>query len=142
MTDRDQYRQWEETLIADMREHEGRPSDGPLKGHPLMVMYSTGAKSGERRRAIVTYSRNGDDYVVAGTAGGAKTDPAWVANVVADPNVTIEIGKRTFTATATLVGEGPERERLWDQHVEALPWFSDYPSQAGRDIPVVRLSPR
>ena len=55
MTDEDQRRQWEEAIIADAREHDGRPSSGPLAGHPLMVMYNRGAKSGERRRAILTY---------------------------------------------------------------------------------------
>ena len=94
MTDADQARQWEEALIADAREHDGRPSSGPLAGHPLLLMFSRGAKSGERRRAILTYSRDGDDYIVAGTAGGAPTAPAWVGNVRADGDVTVEIGKR------------------------------------------------
>ena len=62
--------EWEDQLIADIRANGGRPSSGPLAGHPLMLMYSTGAKSGERRRSILTYSRDGDDYIVAGTNGG------------------------------------------------------------------------
>ena len=93
MTEADQAKQWEEALIADAREHDGRPSSGPLAGHPLLLMFSRGAKSGERRRAILTYSRDGDAYIVAGTAGGAPTAPAWVGNVRADGDVTIEIGK-------------------------------------------------
>ena len=141
MTDADQRSQWEEALIADMREHDGRPSGGPLAGHPLMLMYSRGAKSGERRRAILTYSRDGDDYVVAGTAGGAPTEPSWVGNVRANPDVTIEIGKSTIPATASVVDE-EERQRLWDRHAAALPWFADYPAKAGRTIPVIRLSAR
>lgn len=104
-------------------------------------MYALGAKSGERRRAILTYSRDGDDYVVAGTDNGAPRDPAWLANVRADPDVTIEIGRRSFEALAS-VAEGEERVRLWDQHVARLPWFADYPAQAGRRIPMVRLSPK
>jgi deazaflavin-dependent oxidoreductase (nitroreductase family) len=142
MTDADQAKQWEEALIADAREHDGRPSSGPLARHPLLLMYSRGAKSGERRRAILTYSRDGDDYLVAGTAGGAPTTPAWVGNVRADGDVTIEIGKRSFQGRATLVDEETERQRLWDQHVVALPWFAGYPAQAGRQIPMIRLSPR
>ena len=106
-----------------------------------MLMYSKGAKSGERRRAVLTYSRDGDSYVVTGSAGGAPRDPSWVANVKADPDVTVEIGKDSFEATASVV-EGAEQERLWAQHVAALPWFADYPEQAGRTIPVVRLTPR
>src|SRR5690349_8138320 len=98
---------WEEALIADLREHDGRPSQGPLAGHPIMILYSTGAKSGERRRAILTYSRDGDAYVVAGSAGGSPVDPSWVRNVAAHPDVTIEIGKNEFPATATIV-DGPD----------------------------------
>ena len=131
---------WEEALLADLREHDGRPSEGPLKGHPIMVLYSTGAKSGERRRAILTYSRDGDAYIVAGSAGGAPVDPSWVRNVAANPAVTIEIGKRTFPATASII-EGTEHDRLWDAHVQALPWFGDYPEKAGRSIPIIRLTP-
>jgi deazaflavin-dependent oxidoreductase (nitroreductase family) len=132
---------WEAALIADMRAHEGRPTSGPLKGHPLMLMYSTGARSGERRRAILTYSRDGGSYVVAGSASGSPRDPAWIANVEADPDVTVEIGTVSFDATAEVI-EGPEQERLWAQHVAELPWFADYPEQARRTIPVVRLTPK
>jgi deazaflavin-dependent oxidoreductase (nitroreductase family) len=131
---------WEEALLADLREHDGRPSQGPLAGHPIMVLYSTGAKSGERRRAFLTYSRDGDAYIVAGSAGGSPVDPSWVRNVDANPDVTIEIGKRTFPATASII-EGAEHDRLWDAHVQALPWFGDYPEKAGRSIPIIRLTP-
>ena len=132
---------WEDALIADMREHDGRPTNGPLAGHPLLVMRGRGAKSGEPRRAILTYSRDGADYVVAGTAGGSRKDPGWLANVRAHPEVSIEIGRRSFDATAS-VADADERERLWNQHVVQLPWFADYPAQTGRDIPMVRLTPK
>jgi|tagenome__1003787_1003787.scaffolds.fasta_scaffold20740854_2 deazaflavin-dependent oxidoreductase (nitroreductase family) len=131
---------WEEALIADIREHDGRPSSGPLEGHPLLVMHGRGAKSGEPRRAILTYSRDGKDYIVAGTAGGSTKPPAWLANLRAHPDVTLEIGTRSFGATATIVTDEAERARLWDQHVAALPWFADYPAQANRLIPMIRLT--
>jgi deazaflavin-dependent oxidoreductase (nitroreductase family) len=132
---------WEDALIAAMRANDGKPTSGPLAGHPLLLMTATGAKSGLPRRSILTYTRSGDDFVVAGTAGGSPTDPAWVANVQANPEVTVEIGKQSIPAVASIV-EGPERDRLWDAHVEALPWFGDYPKQTGRVIPMVRLRPR
>lgn len=69
---------FENTLIADMRAHGGAVATGPLAGHPLMILTSRGAKSGEPRRAVLTFSRDGDDYVVAGSAGGSPIDPAWV----------------------------------------------------------------
>ena len=133
---------WEESLIADLRANGGRPSEGPLAGHPLLLMTSTGAVSGLARRAILTYSRDGDTYVVAGTKGGAPTDPAWVTNVRANPVVRLEIDNEVFPATADVIGDGPERDRLWEQHVRDLPWFAPYPEQSGRVIPMVRLTPK
>ena len=131
---------FEDQLIAQMRENDGKVLSGPLAGHPLLVMTSRGAKSGAPRRAILTYHRDGDDYIVAGTAGGSKSDPAWLHNVGADPEVTIEVDNQQSDATATTIVEGAERDRLWDDHVKALPWFADYPAQTGRLIPMVRLT--
>ena len=132
---------WEEQLIARMRANGGKVLDGPLAGHPLLVMTSRGARSGSPRRAILTYHRDGGDYIVAGTAGGSPTTPAWVYNVEADPDVTIEVDNEERPATASMA-EGPERDRLWNDHVHALPWFADYPDQTGgRLIPMVRLRP-
>ena len=139
MTD-DAPNNWEERLIADMREHDGRPTQGPLAGHPLALMHMIGARSGQPRQAVVTYSRDGNDYVIAGTASGAPKDPQWVSNLRANPDVTLEIGQRTVRARARIT-EGEERDRLWDQHVEELPWFGKYPDQANRVIPVIRLTP-
>ena len=129
---------WEDQLIADLRANGGRPSGGPLAGHPLLLMWAVGAKSGHEHRAILTYSRDGDDYVVAGSAGGSDSDPAWVANVARNPTVRLEVAGDTFEATAT-VASGAERDRLWRAHVAALPWFGDYEHKTSRVIPMVRL---
>jgi len=137
----EEYTSFEDALIADMRAHHGAVTTGPLAGHPLLIMMSTGAKSGERRRSILTYTRDGDAYVVAGTAGGSAKDPAWIRNVSADPHVTVEIANRLFDATASVVESGADRDRLWDAHVAALPTFAAYPEQTGRIIPMVRLTP-
>ena len=131
---------FENALIADMQANCGRVTSGPLAGHPLLVMTSTGARMGQTRRAVLTFSREGADYVIAGTASGAPTDPDWVANVQANPRVEVEAEDRTFGATAS-VAEGAERDPLWAQHVEALPWFADYPEAVGRVIPMVRITP-
>jgi deazaflavin-dependent oxidoreductase (nitroreductase family) len=132
---------FENGLIEDMRAHGGAVTTGPLAGHPLLVMTSTGAKSGEPRRAILTFTRDGDDYVVAGTASGAPTDPSWVHNLQVNPDVEIEAENRQFNATARVIMDGAERDRLWQAHVEALPWFAEYPETSGRVIPMVRLTP-
>ena len=133
---------FEDHLIADMRAHGGAVTKGPLAGHPLLVLTSRGATSGVSRRAILTYSRDGDQYIVAGTAGGARKDPAWVRNVISRPDVTVEVDTQTFDAVADPVLDGPERDRLWNQHVATLPHFAGYPAQTGRVIPMVRLTLR
>jgi deazaflavin-dependent oxidoreductase (nitroreductase family) len=138
MTD---VKSWEDQLIAELRANDGKVTSGPLAGHPLLVMTSLGARTGEGRRAILTYHRDGDDYIVAGTAGGSKKDPAWIHNLEADQDVDIEIGTNEFDAKASIVQDDAERQRLWDDHVRALPWFADYPAQTGRVIPMVRLTP-
>ena len=130
---------FETALIDDMRAHGGAVTSGPLKGHPLLIMTSTGAKSGEPRRAILTYSRDGGDYIVAGTAGGSPTTPAWVHNLRQNPDPTVELNLETHSAHATVIDSGPERDRLWEQHVAALPNFAPYPEQSGRLIPMIRL---
>ena len=139
MTD-DAAARWEDDLIADIRAHGGTVTAGPMAGHPLLIMTSTGARTGKSRRAILTFSRDGGDYVVAGTASGSPTDPAWLPNVAANPQVTVEAEGRTFTARASVV-DAAERDRLWEQHVAALPHFAAYPDQTGRVIPMVRLTP-
>lgn len=140
MTD-DAASMWEDNLIADIRAHGGAVTVGPLAGHPLLIMTSIGARTGESRRAILTFSRDGGDYVVAGTASGAPTDPDWLRNVAANPDVTIEAEGRTFEAKGSVAGAA-ERDRLWDHHVAALPHFAAYPDQTGRVIPMVRLTPK
>ena len=140
MTDSDAAA-FEDAMIADMRAHGGNVTSGPLAGEPLLIMTSKGARSGERRRAILNFSRDGEAYVVAGTAGGAPTDPAWKSNVAANADVTVEAEGRTFEATA-LVAKGADRDRLWDRHVATIPRFAAYPEQTGRTIPMVRLTPR
>ena len=132
---------WEEQLIANIRANGGRPKGGPMDGQTILLMYTTGAKTGERRRSILTYSKDGDGLVVAGTANGSPVHPAWVANVSKNPSVELEVDTEVYPATATVHRDGPEHDRLWDQHVQQLPWFGDYPSQVGeRIIPVIRLS--
>ena len=130
---------WEEQLIAEMRANGGKVNDGPLAGHPLLILTSKGARSGADRRSILTYHRDGEDYIVAGTAGGSQKDPGWVHNVKAEPNVDIEVDNERSTALATVVQDDGERDRLWNDHVQALPWFADYPAQTGRVIPMIRI---
>ena len=91
---------------------------------------------------MLNISRDGDAFVVAGTAGGSPTTPSWVANLEAHPDVEFEFGDRTYRAHAEVYREGAERDRLWEQHVRTLPRFAVYPEQSGRVIPMARIVPK
>jgi deazaflavin-dependent oxidoreductase (nitroreductase family) len=131
---------FEEQVITDMREHGGEISSGPMAGTRLLVLTTTGAKTGQRRRVLLFFSKDGDDYVIAGTASGSTRDPAWLHNLEAHPTPSVEVDGRQFEATAT-VAEGAERDRLWQQHLEAQPQLAAHAEQSGRTIPMVRLTP-
>lgn len=134
------YAAFETALIADMRANGGAVTTGPMTGMPLLIMTTTGAKSGLPRRAILAYLRDGDDYVVAGSKSGAPTEPAWVANLVANPAVTAEAGGSVFAAVAR-VTDPEDRDTLWATLTAAMPAFAEYPKTANRVIPMIRLTP-
>ena len=132
---------FEEQVIADMREHGGVISSGPMAGTRLLVLTTTGARTGQRRRALLFFSNDGAAYLIAGTASGSTRDPAWLHNLEANPTASVEVDARQFEASATIT-EGDERDRLWQQHIEAAPGLAAHAEQAGRTIPMVRLTPR
>jgi len=127
-------------VINDMREHGGTISSGPMAGSRLLVLTTTGAKTGQSRRVLLFFSKDGADYVIAGTASGSTHDPAWLHNLEAHPTASVEVDGRQFEASAT-VAEGAERDHLWQQHLQAQPQLAAHAEQAGRPIPMVRLTP-
>jgi deazaflavin-dependent oxidoreductase (nitroreductase family) len=131
------YEAFTQALMTDLRAN-GRPSGGPMAGKPLMILTTTGARTGQPRQAIVTFTRDADRFVIAASKSGAPTNPAWYHNLVTHPDVTVEADGETFTARATPTS-GPERDRLWDRHADQLPEFREYPSKTTRVIPVVVL---
>lgn len=131
---------WTKTLMADLRS-TGEVTSGFLAGKPHLIMTSTGARTGETREAVLSFVRDGEKYVVAGTAGGSPTDPNWVHNVTANPEVKVEAQLRTFQAQAHVVTDDATYRRLWDALVESRPDFAAYPARAGRKIPVITLDP-
>ena len=136
MTD---YADWTKNLIADIRAN-GRPSSGYFEGRAVMVLTTTGRKSGQPRESVVTFTRDGDDYIVVGSKSGEPEDPAWFTNLVANPVVTVEADGLTFQASAK-VAEGADRDALWDRHAAEFPGFAEYPSKTDRIIPIARLTP-
>jgi deazaflavin-dependent oxidoreductase (nitroreductase family) len=126
-------------LIAQIRAGNGHLIDGPFAGRPVLVLTTTGAKSGESREAPLVYSRDGNDIVIVASMGGAPSHPSWYHNIVANPRVTIEVDGQKLQADAHFA-EGDERRRLYDQHAELHASFSEYEAKTGgRVIPVVVL---
>ena len=125
-------------LIADLRAHDGHPTSGPFVGRPLLILGTTGAKSGEQRETPLVYSRDGESYIIIASKGGAPTHPAWYFNIVADPRVTVEVGGEMFTTKARIASDG-ERRRLYDQHAAINPTFIEYEAKTSRVIPVIVL---
>jgi deazaflavin-dependent oxidoreductase (nitroreductase family) len=125
-------------VIEDMRAHNGEVTSGPMAGRPILALRTKGAKTGEKREAILTYSRDGDRLVVAGSAGGSPKPPSWYHNLLANPIVEVEAGGEIYEARAT-DQVGAEHDRLWANHVAARPEFADYPKQTGRVIPTITL---
>src|SRR5204863_9218548 len=127
------YVKFTEMLMDDIRTN-GRPTQGPMAGRPLMVLTTTGARTGEDREAVVTYTRDGDRYVIAASKSGAPTNPAWYHNLIANPTVTVETGGETFQATAQ-VTEGAKAKRLGRRNAGDRPEFGDYRPKPAQAIP-------
>jgi deazaflavin-dependent oxidoreductase (nitroreductase family) len=132
------YEAFTQNLMADIRAH-GRPTSGPMAGRPLMILTTKGAKTGAERSAVITYTRDGDRYLIAASASGAPTNPDWYHNLKANPEVTVEAGGEKFRARATVVEGGAERDRLYEQHATERPEFREYPKKVTRTIPVITL---
>ena len=124
-------------VIAHFRANGG---EGKVGGKivPVILLTTTGAKSGLPRTTPLNYSRDGDRIIVIASKGGSPTHPDWYHNLVANPEVTVELGTERFQARAS-VAEGQERERLFDQQAALMPFFAKYQETTPRQIPVVIL---
>jgi len=105
---------------------------------PLVILTTTGAKSGQTRTFPVVYTRDGDRLVVVASKGGSDQNPAWYHNLVANPTVTVELPDETYQARAVVV-QGDERDRLYRAHADRMPQFDEYQTKTSRRIPVVAL---
>ena len=108
---------------------------------PLLLLTTIGAKSGQRRTNPMLYIPDNDRLLVIASNVGAPAHPAWYHNLVAHPEVTVEVRNETFDATA-VVTQGAERERLWTRIVERYPFFTEHQAKTTRQIPVIALSRR
>jgi len=134
MTDQNTYNR---QLIEEFRADRDK-GGGAMKGRPLLLLTTTGAKSGQLRTKPMMFIPDGDRLLVIASNAGAAIHPDWYRNLVAHPEVTVEVGNETFKAIAT-VTEGLERQRLWSRVVELYPFFADHQAKTSRQIPVIVL---
>ena len=135
----DEVIEFNDRVVADFRAHDGVMPDGHVfHGNPTLLMTSVGARSGRRITTPLTYTPDGDAFIVFASAGGSPTAPAWAFNLRANPDVELEVLGEAFSARA-VESAGDERQRLFDLMVANLPRFGDYQDAVERTIPVFRI---
>jgi deazaflavin-dependent oxidoreductase (nitroreductase family) len=119
----------------------GRIGGKWMYGAPILLLTTTGRKSGEKRTAPLLYLEDGQRVVIVGSQGGMSKDPQWVKNIDVDDNVEIEIGSRKRSMTARR-GTREEKDRYWPALCKMYPDYADYQARTVRDIPILILDPR
>ena len=124
-------------VISEFRANQGKVS-GQLAGMPILLLTTTGAKSGRAITKPLAYSLDGDRIAVIASFAGAPKSPPWYYNLVANPVATVELGSERFQVRAT-VTSGEERQRLFNRQAEQMPIFNEYQKKTTRQIPVIVL---
>ncbi|SFW63041.1 nitroreductase family deazaflavin-dependent oxidoreductase [Amycolatopsis australiensis] len=125
-------------VVEEFRANGGKVG-GMFADKNVLLLTTIGAKSGQERLSPLVYTRDGDRYVIAASMGGAPKNPAWYHNLVANPKVTVEVGDEKFEATATVITDRAERDRLYAGMVAHAEGFADYEKKTTRVIPIVVL---
>ena len=133
----DAMTEFNQKVIEEFRGNGGKVG-GPFAGAPMILVTHTGAKSGKVHTTPLVYSLDGDRFVIIASKAGAPTNPAWYHNLIAHPEVTVEVGAERFTARAVEV-RGTERDRLFDAQARLMPQFNEYKKNTPRTIPVFTL---
>ncbi len=131
-------RGFNDKLIEEFRANGGKVLSGPFVGAPLLLLTTTGAKSGRPTTTPLVYTRDADRIVIIASKAGAPTNPAWFHNLKAHPTPTIELGVERFQARAVITAD-PERKRLFDAQAKAMLAFVGYQKNTTRQIPVIVL---
>lgn len=126
-------------VIAEFRANGGKVG-GNFEGRPMVLLTTTGAKSGEQRTTPVMYRAEGDAIYVFASMAGAPTSPAWYHNMVANPRITVEVGTEQYEAIATPVSDRAERNRIYAAQAAQYPNFAEYEAKTTRVIPVVKIT--
>ena len=128
---------WNSKIIEEFRANEGKVG-GPFAGAPVLLLHTTGAKTGrERVHPMMYLDLDGHRYVFASKAG-ADTNPDWYWNLVAHPDVTVEVGTERYEAEAVPVS-GDDRDRIYAEQARRYPGFAEYEQKTSRIIPVIEL---
>ena len=127
--------EYNKQVITEFRANEGKVG-GQMENMPVIPLTMTGAKSGRTITKPLVYTTDGERIVVIASFAGAPHHPGWYHNLVANPEVTLEIGTERFRARAE-VTNGEERQRLFDAQAAQMPIFHDYQKKTSRQIPVV-----
>ncbi|HEY3994038.1 MAG TPA: nitroreductase family deazaflavin-dependent oxidoreductase [Ktedonobacteraceae bacterium] len=123
-----------EPVIKEFRENGGK-----VKGWaPLILLTTKGAKTGQLRINPLMYVPYGDTILAIASKGGAEKHPEWYLNILAHPEVTVEVGNEKFETTARIL-TGEEREKAFKKAVEVFPPYGEYQKKAPREIPVIAL---
>jgi len=125
-------------IIEEFRANDGKVG-GYFANKTLLLLHTTGAKSGKERVNPLATVEDGDRLVIVASKGGAPSNPAWYYNLLAHPVVVVEYGTEKFQARATVTSE-PERTRLYQKVAEQFPGFTEYEAKTTRVIPVMTLS--
>jgi len=124
-------------IIEEFRANAGKVG-GPFQGAQLLLLHTTGAKSGKDRIAPLAFRSEGEHLVIFASKAGGPTNPDWYHNLVANPTVTVEVGTEQFPARAR-IAEGDEHDRIWEAQKRDVPNFAEYEKKTDRRIPVVVL---
>ena len=127
-----------QSVIDEFRANGGKVG-GYFAGANMLLLHTTGAKSGQPRTNPLVYTTDGDNFVIIASKGGDDSNPDWYYNLLAHPTVTVELGDEKFEARATAVTQEPERSRLYAKMVEHRSGFADYEQKTSRKIPAVVL---
>jgi deazaflavin-dependent oxidoreductase (nitroreductase family) len=127
-------------IIEEFRANAGKVG-GPFEGAPMVLLTTIGAKSGKVRVNPVMYRNDGGRMYVFASKAGAPTNPDWYHNMVANPEMSIEVGTDSYDVTATEI-KGPERDRIYADQAREYPGFAEYEAKTDRVIPVVALDRR
>lgn len=128
---------WNKKIIDEFRANNGQVG-GQFEGAPMVLLTTTGAKSGKQRTNPLVYLADDGHVVVFASKAGAPTHPDWYHNLVAHPSVTVEVSDQRYTATAREV-TGEERDRLYSAQASLMPNFKNYQEATPRLIPVIVL---